>query len=682
MKEAFAYVDPGSGYVFLQNAPFLWGCFLALLMFLLIPLRFFLKRIKRFYWIIIAIIIILFIIGVVMGVMMNKDLNKPKVIILGIDAMDAEITQKLMGEGKLPHFSYLKEKGSFSLLSTTNPAESVVAWTSFSTGLNPGGHGIFDFVMRNPQNYLPYLSLNEVSLVKGRPRVKIHNKGDTFWSILSQNKIPSFIYFCPNTFPAQQILGKLISGMGVPDISGTMGRFSFYTTKLMQEEDKDSRGEIIPVTVKEGVIFTRLYGPKMAKGASIIKAETPLKITLKPEEEKVFLEFQEKRTSLKKGNWSGWQKVSFKIGLFKKARGIVRFYLKSIGPHFELYASPINFDPQAPLFPISYPHNYSKKLSQRVGLFHTQGMPHDTWALSEERLDEKAFLGQLDTVLEERKKILSAELADFKNGVFFFYFDTLDALQHMFWRSLDQRHPLYESDSLYKETIFEYYQKMDLILGEVLKKIDKDTVLIVLSDHGFGSFRKSINLNRWLLENGFLFLKNGINEGRQFLEDIYWSKTKAYALGFGGIYLNRRGREKYGIVSESEAEAVKKQIIDKLRQLRDAATGENVVKDVYTAEEIFAGLYVNDGPDLFVGFNQGFRASWQTALGGAPKILIEDNKKKWSGDHLLDPSLVEGVIFVNKKVELKEPHIIDVVPTVLNLFDIPKPKELQGKELF
>lgn len=682
MKEAFAYVDPGSGYVFLQNTHFLWGWLLALFVFFLIPLKIFLKRIKRFLWIIVALVIILFIIGVAMRAMMDRTLDTPKVIILGIDAMDPGIVQKLIGEQRLPHFSSLKEQGAFSLFGTTNPAESVVAWSSFSTGLNPGAHGVFDFVMRDPQNYLPYLSLNEVSVKKGKPKIKIHLKGKTLWGILSNNKIPCFVYFCPNTFPAQKISGKLISGMGVPDMLGVTGRFSFYTSKPLRQEDKEARGKIIRITPEEGIILTGLYGPKITEGNSVIESEIPLRISLRPQEQKIFLEFQKKHISLEKGNWSQWQRVSFKIGLFKKAHGTVRFYLKSIEPDFALYMSPINFDPGSPLFPISYPYNYSKKLAQRVGLFYTQGMPHDTWSLSEARLDEQAFLEQVDKVLEERRRILFTELADFKKGVFFFYFDTLDAIQHMFWRYLDEKHPLYEPDSAYKETIFKYYEKMDQILGKVLEKIDKDTTLIVLSDHGFSSFRRSVNLNRWLLENNFLFLKKGINEGGEFFEDIDWPKTKAYALGFGGIYINRAGREKYGFVTEAEAEILKKEILDKLKQLRDSATGEKVIKNVYAAEEIFTGPYTKDAPDLFIGFNEGFRASWQTALGACPKTLFEDNRKKWSGDHLIDPDLVRGVIFVNKKAGLQGPHVTDIVPTILSLFNIPKPEELQGKDLF
>ncbi len=613
---------------------------------------------------------------------MHKPATKKKVIILGIDAMDPNITEQLIRDGKLANFSHLMTTGAYSHLGTTVPSESVVAWTSFATGLNPGSHGIFDFIMRDPGNYLPYLSLNEISTEKGKVKIQIRRKGETFWNILSRNKIPTFIYFCPNTFPPEKILGKMLSGMGVPDISGTMGKFSFYTTKALSEEDRDSRGKVIQIKPDNNIILTELYGPKVSSGSSQVETNIPLKIVLRPQEETVSLEFQGNRLFLKKGKWSNWQGLSFKIGPFRKLQGILKFYLKSIEPDFQLYVSPINFDPKSPPFPISYPYNYSEKLAKKTGLYYTQGMPHDTWALTEDRLDEKAFLEHADEILDENERILKEELKEFKGGLFFFYFETLDIVQHMFWRYVDPQHPLYVKNPLYQDTIFRYYEKMDRIIGEVLSTMDKDTTLIILSDHGFNSFRRAVHLNRWLLENGYLFLKEGAQENKEFFENVDWSRTKAYALGFGGIYLNRIGREYYGIVGEAEAGDLKEAIKKGLEQFRDPKNNDSVIRSVYAQEEVFKGPYAKDAPDLFVGFNAGYRASWQTALGGVPNTLIEDNRRKWSGDHLIDPVLVPGVIFINKKVELKNPSIIDIAPALLGLFGINKPDVMPGKVLF
>lgn len=613
---------------------------------------------------------------------MNNSFEKNKVVILGIDAMDPVITEKLINEGVLPNFAYLKKEGTYSRLGTTNPAESVVAWTGFATGVNPGKHGIFDFIMRNPENYMPYLSLNEVSNLHG---VKVENrcKAEAFWSYLSRYRIPSSVFFCPNTFPAKKLNGKMLSGMGTPDLYGTMGRFSFYTTReISKDKIKDSRGKIICVTSDNSIIKTNIYGPKINLKGSVSEAEIPLKITLRPGQNGAEVEFQNESFFLKKDSWSCWRRLYFKLGVFKKIYGIARFYLKDAGAGLELYMSPINLDPENPAFPISYPKSYSKKIARKIGLYYTQGMPNDTWVLSEELLDDKAFLEQVDTVLNERRYMLAEELKGFKEGLVFMYMDTLDTIQHMFWRHIDSSSPLFTANNLYKDIIYSYYEKIDNIVGDVLKKLDKDTTLIILSDHGFNSFHRAVNLNSWLMENGFLVLNRDKSQGEEFFKDIDWSKTKAYAIGFGGIYINIKGRESQGIVSPEEEILVKNEISAKLKLWVDPITQNKVAKDVYKKEDIFNGPYINMAPDLFVGFNSGFRASWQTALGATPETLIEDNDKKWSGDHLIDPSLVPGVLFINRKTKLVQPpSIIDLCPTILKLFKVNLSDKFDGKAI-
>jgi predicted AlkP superfamily phosphohydrolase/phosphomutase len=251
----------------------------------------------------------------------------------------------------------------------------------------------------------------------------------------------------------------------------------------------------------------------------------------------------------------------------------------------------------------------------------------------------------------------------------------------MFWRYQDTQHPLYENDPRYKGIINGYYEKADQMVGKILKQLDKDTIVIILSDHGFTAFRRAVNLNRWLLEQGYLSLKPGTDESKGFLENIDWQKTKAYALGFGGIYLNKTAREYYGIVSDSDVLALKDELKRRLQVFIDPHTGDNVVHAVYLQEEIFQGLASGNAPDLFVGFNAGYRASWQTALGAVPKTLIDENKRKWSGDHLVDPHLVPGVIFSNKKIAVSAPSIIDIFPTILRLYGVRFPEDIPGKPL-
>lgn len=616
------------------------------------------------------------------GLEFSKDM-----VIIGMDALDYDVMNEFIEAGQLPNFERFKKTGSFSPLKTVCPPESAVVWTSFATGMNPGNHGIFDFIMRDPKNYLPFLSLTDVSsgsrvfklgpfkIPLLKPRINNRRKSPAFWEVTSKYKIPTYVYFCPNSFPADIVHGKMISGMGVPDIRGTMGTFSFYTTKPL-ERDKYIGGLVFRIEKNNHIIDTFLSGPKDTSEKPPREIKLPLRIKLNTEDKHIVIQIQNKQIVLKQGQWSDWIRLKFKVNLFNRVYGICKFYLKSIEPDFELYCSPINFDPQAPLFSICYPRDLSKKLAQGIGLFYTQGMPFDTWALNEGRIDENIFLEQANSVLAEREKILTTEMSKFKGGIFFFYFEYPDPIQHMFW------HLQNTEKSPYKETVLKCYKKMDDILGRVMENIKSDTTLIVLSDHGFGDFKRAIHLNSWLRDNGFLCLKDSKKESREFFQDVDWSRTEAYALGFGGVYINQIGRESQGIVpAGSETEQVKQGITDKLSKWFDPKTEESIVKKVYSKEEVFKGEFNREAPDLYVGFNIGYRASWQTALGAIPLGAIEDNLKAWRADHIFDPSLVDGVLFINKKIALqRKPRIIDIAPTILKLFDIESNK-LDGDSL-
>ena len=679
------YIDPGAGLPFFSWLPFIIGILLGLLGGVVLFIKRFFSFFRRFLFLGILILIAG---GIIAGAMMFNKQEKfsKKVVVIGMDGLDYVFTKKHIDKGELPHFKALKEQGTFSSLETVCPAESNVVWTSFYTGMNPGNHGIFDFIMRNPKNYLPFLSLTDISsepktweigplkIPYAKPAINKRVKALAFWEITSKNKIPTHVYFCPNSFPADKVQGKLISGMGVPDIRGTMGTFSFYTTKPL-EKDKFTGGIVSQVAINNGMVNTFLYGPRNTSQNPPRDIIIPLQIRINNSAQAITIDIQGKKVILKEKEWSRWLRLEFKVNAFSKIKGICKFYLKSITPDFELYCSPVNFNPQDPLYPLTYPKGFSKELVKEIGLFYTQGMPYDTWALNEERITPDIFLSQAMSVLEERERILKREFKQFKGGVFFYYFAYPDPIQHMFWNFQDT-----ESSS-YKDIVLQCYKKMDKILGWIRENIDEDTTLIVLSDHGFGSFNRAVHLNSWLKEKGFLCLKEGIEESKEFFETVDWSKTKAYALGFGGIYINQQGREGKGCVSSGEAARIKEEIIKGLSKWRDSQTESLVAKKVYTKEEAFSGKYNTDAPDLFVGFNLGYRASWQTALGAVPLSTLEDNTKAWRADHIFDPSLVDGVLFINKKYQLQDkPKIIDIVPTILKLLDIDY-KKLDGKSL-
>jgi predicted AlkP superfamily phosphohydrolase/phosphomutase len=223
---------------------------------------------------------------------------------------------------------------------------------------------------------------------------------------------------------------------------------------------------------------------------------------------------------------------------------------------------------------------------------------------------------------------------------------------------------------------------MDNLLGRILDRIDDQTVLMVISDHGFNSFERGVNLNTWLCQNGFLALEAGAPAGGEWFRGVDWARTRAYALGLNGIYLNQKGRERAGIVPAGrEAEQLKKELREKLRGLVDPQTGRVAIRAVFDSQFVYAGPYAENAPDLIVGYNQGYRAAWESVKGKITGAVFEDNSKAWSGDHCIDPRLVPGVLFCNRKISSHRPAIIDIAPTVLELFGLGLPPHLEGKPL-
>ena len=679
------YIDPGTGYILGGS---LGGLLIAIgslgLIFLKKMWRF-LKKPPFF------VTIILIILGCIIYMFIKDKMEEGaqgynhKIIILGFDGLSPKITERLMQEGKLPNFLKLKEMGDFQQLATTNPPQSPVAWGSFATGKNPGKDGVFDFILRDPHDYRISLSLSHVQ--KDKPKKVLKAKG--FWWYTSLKKVPTIVLGCPLTFPPEKIYGRMLSGMGVPDIRGTEGTFSFYTTERMVKMAQ--MGNVTWVN-KGPVIVSYFLGPKyFSLWGAVNKARVPFKVLVNEPQESVTIEYQNKKMELKKGQWSDWQAVTFDTGLFRKIDGIFKIYLVEVGPEFKLYVSPINFDPRNPLFAVSYPPGYSKEIAKNNGLFYTQGMPFESWGVNEGLLSEGPFLEQVDQAFNERRKLLDLELRRFKKGVLYCYFGMPDIIQHMFWRYIDPGHPMYDAHGAvqYKGVIDQWYQRMDEALGDAMEHMGKEDTIMVLSDHGFDTFRRAVHINSWLRDNGYLAFKDpGAMIGAPLFANVDWSKTKAYALGFGGIYINLKGRERDGIVNPGdEMQTIKTEIIQKMKGLTDEDRNNGpVIHRIYRNEEIFWGDYANQAPDLFVGFNISYQASCQTALGEAPGELIEDNLKKWSGSHFVDPGLVPGILLSNREIVKQAPSLCDLTPTILKLIGYTdeelKNFDFDGRSLF
>ncbi len=671
-----AYVGPGAGFAFLSSfLVLIVTFFLAIFTFLSWPFRFFFHLIR--------------------GQKAYKKSLIDRLVIVGLDGMDPILAEKFMAEGKLPNFSDLRKTGCYAPLETTIPSISPVAWSSFMTGCHPAKHNIFDFLSRNPKTYLPelssarigkpkkVLSIGKYNIPLSKPEIKGMRKSVPFWKILGENGIFSTILRIPITFPPEKFRGHLLSGMCAPDLKGSQGTFFFYTEDSEKLKKREG-GENIHVAQKNNVIRTYLSGPENTMLKKTEELRLPLVITIDKEKNQVQIEVSGQQINLKLRTFSDWIKVAFRPGLRIKVRAICRFYVSQIHPIFEMYVTPLNIDPEKPALPISHPYVYSVYLSKLLGSFVTLGEANDTWALNENVLSEEAFLELSYANHREWEEMLFNALDKTKKGTVISWFETTDSLQHMFYRYLDEKHPALKTGQakMSASVIEELYKKMDDLIGKVRAKLGKKSCLIVMSDHGIKSFRRGVNINSWLYINGYLSLKDGKKDSDEWFKDVDWSGTKAYGLGLGGIYINQKGRESKGIVNPGEeTQALKKEIIQKLSELKDGDNGQKTINKIFDRDELPQGPYIDNCPDFIVGYGEGYRVSWDSVTGKVNSTIIEDNTKAWSGDHCIDPRIVPGVFFSTHKITTSTPSIVDIAPTVLELFGIAPPVYMDGRSL-
>jgi len=679
---AQAYIGPGAGFALVGSFfALLVALGTGLLLFLFWPVRYLIRLFRR-----------------------RKAARRSSVtrlVVLGLDGFDPALAERWMAEGQLPNLKKLAQSGGFSRLQTTYPAISPVAWSSFMTGVDPARHNIFDFLNRDLRTYKPKLSSSEVSpstrtirvgdwvIPLSKPEIRNRRKSRAFWGILGAHGIPCHILRVPLTFPPERFAGMLLSAMCVPDLRGTQGSFTYFTTDPVeagqgyQEAPETTGGERCLVENKNGIIDASLPGPDnpLQRNSGIMRV--PFRIELRPG--RCVLKIAGAKYLLKEREYSPWIRLTFKPGLGLRVHGIARFYVTRFEPHFSLYVTPINIDPEKPAFPISWPSFYSIYLAKLIGEFATLGLAEDTWALNEGIIDEEAFLRQTLDHHEEREKMFFNALKKSREGAVVCVFDGTDRLQHMFFRYLDESHPANRGKDTrkFKQAILDMYKRADEMVGRVMETLGAKDVFMVISDHGFQSFRRGVNLNTWLRQQGLLHLRDGVTQSGDWFEGVDWSRTKAYAFGLGGLYINQKDREAQGIVAAGEeTRAVKRRLIEGLSGLRDEQCEEVAINDVFDIDQVHgAGPYKNNGPDLIVGYNRGYRASWQGAVGRVSDSVLSDNTKSWSGDHCIDPRLVPGVLFSNLRVASRDPAIHDLAPTILNLFGVDVPSHMTGRAL-
>ena len=673
-RPAEAYIGPGAGFAFAGSALVLvTTLFLAFGVILMFPIK--------LLW------------RLILTGNPFKNARVKRVVILGLDGMDPGLTTKFMREGKLPNFQRLADLGVFRPLGTSYPSMSPVAWSSFTTGVDPSRHNIYDFLTRDPCTYMPMLSSTDIRSSKrvlnigkfmvplpgSTATIKLLQKSQAFWKLLGEKNIPSTIQRVPITFPPVPFKGMLLSGMCVPDLRGSQGTFGFFSTQSSDGHAAFTGGEQTVLRPQGNRIRTRIMGPDDGTGGNMT---IPMTITIADDKSSATFEIDGTDSfTLKQEEYSEWIDLSF-----GKAKGIARFYITQIAPEFNLYHTPIHIDPENPAMPISHPSVYAIYLAKKLGKFATLGLAEDTWALNERVIDEKAFYEQAMLIADERVTMFKDALQRTKKGLITCVFDTTDRVQHMFYRYLDPDHPANEGRDTeqWKDAIPNVYKRMDDMLGEMWDDlVREDTCFCIISDHGFTNFRRGVNLNAWLRDEGYLYLKDDSGLSGDWFENIDWDRTKAFSLGLTGMFINRKGREASGIVEEGEEyETLVEELMGKLRELRDPKDDRKAILDVFASKDFYDGPYRFDAPDLIIGYDGGFRNSWDCATGAVPAEVFSDNTKSWSGDHCVDPRIVPGIFFSNLKLNTETPNLLDMAPSVMRLFGQKAPDYMQGKPIF
>jgi len=592
--------------------------------------------------------------------------NLKQVIVIGVDGMDPGFVERHWND--LPNLAGLRRTGSFTRLETTTPPQSPVAWSTFITGLDPSAHGIFDFLHRDPTTLQPFSSMDKIEeprltlplgayrLPLSPARVSLLRKGKAFWQTLVDHRIPATIIRIPVNYPPLAS-GQALAGMGTPDLRGTDGTFTEYTDDPGEIAGAVDGGDIIKTALVNGHAELAIEGPPNSLRKDRKPSSAALIVDVDPAQPFARLSLGDETALLKQGEWSDWMPVEFPlIPHLASARGMVRVFAKQLHPRFELYVSPVNVDPASPSLPISAPARFSRDLAAAIGRYPTLGIPQDTAALRQGVFHLDQFLAESRMVLNDERRLLGESLHRFDRGFLFFYFSSIDQNSHILFGQHDAE-------------LLEFYRAIDDSIGEVRRKVP-GAELIVMSDHGFAPFDRAVNLNTWLREQGWLAMRG---------PDIDWPRTRAYALGLNGLYLNLAGREKYGIVRPgAEQRALLESIRSRLLALRDS----NVRTVIETVEPTGAPANSMAAPDLIVGYASGYRASWRTALGRTGGPEIEDNIDAWIADHCINAADVPGVLFTTRPVRLPGPALKDLPVSILSLFGIAPEPEMHGHSIY
>lgn len=606
-----------------------------------------------------------------------------QLVVIGVDGMDWNYTQELIAAGRLPALARLQQEGMAAPLGTSIPPLSPIAWSNFTTGTDSGHHGIFDFLHRDPGNYFPKSALAEVEAGEpgpciGKYRVppsdafEMTQQGDPFWLALDQRGVESWILRMPVNFPPSGQAARELTGMGTPDLTGSLGEFTFFTSALFYD-DVSSGGKVYPLDLFADHAAGTLFGPENIFLCEPAKTEAPLLVYFDEVEDVAKVVIGDTETVLAVGEWSDWVSVPFELHPLETINASVRLYLRSVRPEVELYVTPLQIDPLAPATPISTPADFATLLAEETGSFYTQGMPEDTKTITEELFSVDEFLDQARIAGEEVERQFEWTLDEFEDGFLFYYFGNVDQVSHIMWGRTDPEHPRYDPAEAekYADVVPGLYERADAMVALAMKKLP-EAHIVVMSDHGFSSWRRTMNLNSWLRDEGYLVLKDPtLAKDPGLFRNVDWARTRAYAIGLNGLYVNQRGRERDGIVDPADAPALLDEIGAKLLAAIDPATGTPAVTKVYPSAKVFAdGPGLEVGPDMIIGFAKGTKGSNEGALGDIEAEVFSDNLGQWTADHSMDHETVPGILFSNRPLAQPAETLTDLAAALVAEFGI------------
>ena len=622
-----------------------------------------------------------------------------RVIMLGYDGMEPSVVEAMLERGELPNLRKLMEQGGYAHLDSTIPPQSPVAWNTYATCKNPGGHNIFDFIRRNPRGPrgpVPLVGTGKIDPPALDAAGKItepakgtnYRMGLPFWSVADAQAKRGKVLNIPFAFPPDPLKhGIMISALGVPDLRGTSSTYFSLSDSFSREELTEDLGggqRIALAFSGDDEALLPVPGPRDLRqrfGDPNAYALTTLRFKVNRNDKRCKVSADDGAIDIEQGAWSDWLELRFTLSEHCEVRGITRFFPIEIGDRVRIYMACVQYHPEAPYTTFTTPESYSAELKGRFGLYKTIGWAYDTHALRQYDLEEEAFLKDVDYTMSWRDQLTLDEL---KRGDFDFLLSAwtaTDRVGHMFWRFRDEGHPFHSAEAPdHWKTALEYtYKRADKQTGAVLEQLREEDTLLVFSDHGFGSWRSGFNLNTWLRDNGYLTVTNPQQAEAGFLQGIDWSKTRAYTMGLSSMYLNLKGRETSGIVEPGEVEALAAEIKGKLAEVRDPETGAKVFSNVYS-NEVYYGEAMDDAPDLSLGYAPYYQNSRQASRGGVGGPLFDAIQDKWSGEHAAtDYQHCAGVLFSNKPLAKDSPHIKDLGVTALRLLDVDAPSDYEGE---